>query len=39
MVALAELLSDIVGRHVDVITYGALKDGVDDDIRSEMVRL
>lgn len=39
MVALAEVFSEIVGRHVDVISYGALKDGLDDDIRSEMVRL
>ncbi|MBM3689624.1 MAG: Cro/Cl family transcriptional regulator [Actinobacteria bacterium] len=39
MVSLAQIFSEIVGRHVDVISYGALKEGVDDDIRSEMVRL
>lgn len=26
-------------RHLDVVTYGGLKDGIDDDIRREMVPL
>jgi hypothetical protein len=39
MVALAAIFSEVVGRHVDVITYGSLKNGVDDDILTEMVPL
>ena len=39
IVALAEIFSEVVGRHVDVITYGSLKSGVDDDILAEMVPL
>lgn len=39
VVALAEIFSEVVGRHVDVITYGSLKADIDDDILSEMVRL
>lgn len=39
MVALAAIFSEVVGRHVDVITYGSLKIGVDDDILEELVRL
>lgn len=39
IVALAEIVSEVVGRHVDVITYGSLKSGVDDDILAEMVPL
>lgn len=39
MVALAEVFAEVVGRRVDVITYGSLKSGMDDDILSEMVRL
>jgi len=39
LVSFAELLSKVVGRHVDVITYGSLKAGIDDDILREMVRL
>lgn len=39
VVALAVIFSEVLGRHVDVITYGALKRGVDDDILAELVRL
>jgi predicted nucleotidyltransferase len=39
LVAFSSLLSEVLGRHVDVITYGALKKGLDDDIRRDMVRL
>lgn len=39
LVALASTFSAIVGRPVDVVTYGGLKDGIDDDIRREMVPL
>ena len=39
LVSFAELLSKVLGRHVDVITYGSLKRGIDDDIRRELVRL
>jgi predicted nucleotidyltransferase len=39
LVSFAEVLSKVLGRDVDVITYGSLKQGLDDDIRREMVRL
>jgi predicted nucleotidyltransferase len=39
LVSFSELLSKVLGRDVDVITYGSLKRGIDDDIRREMVRL
>jgi predicted nucleotidyltransferase len=39
LVAFSSLLSEVLGRHVDVITYGALKKGLDDDIQRDMVRL
>ena len=39
LVSFAELLSKVLGRDVDVITYGSLKRGIDDDIRRELVRL
>lgn len=39
VVSFAELLSKVLGRDVDVITYGSLKRGIDDDIRRELVRL
>ncbi len=39
LVALASTFSAIVGRPVDVVTYGGLKDGIDDDIRRGMVPL
>jgi hypothetical protein len=39
LVALQELLADILGRPVDVVTYGGLKAGVDDDVRRDAVLL
>jgi len=39
LVSFAELLAKVLARNVDVITYGSLKEGIDDDIRREMVRL
>lgn len=39
LVALADAFSSIVGHHVDVMTYGGLKPGIDDDIRRDMVPL
>lgn len=39
LMSFAELLAKVLGRDVDVITYGSLKKGIDDDIRREMVRL
>ena len=39
LVALASTFSAIVGRPVDVVSYGGLKDGIDDDIRRELVPL
>ena len=39
LLALRELFADIVGRPVDLITYGGLKPKLDDDIRREAVLL
>ena len=39
LVALADAFSSIVGHHVDVMTYGGLKPGIDDDIRRDLVPL
>ncbi len=39
LVSFAELLSKVLARDVDVITYGSLKEGIDNDIRREMVQL
>jgi predicted nucleotidyltransferase len=39
IVELSDRLTEILGRHVDVITYGALKDSIDDDIRRDAVLL
>jgi predicted nucleotidyltransferase len=33
------LLADVLGRHVDLVEYGGLKPGLDDDIRREAVEL
>ncbi len=33
------LLEQALGRHVDLVDYGGLKPGLDDDIRRESVRL
>lgn len=34
-----QLLADVLGRHVDLVEYGGLKPGLDDDIRREAVEL
>jgi predicted nucleotidyltransferase len=39
MVRLQELIAAILGRHVDVVSYGGLKPGIDDDVRREAVPL
>lgn len=39
MVALQELIEAILGRHVDVVSFGGLKPGMDDDVRREAVPL
>lgn len=33
------LLARVLGRGVDLVEYGGLKDGLDDDIRREAVLL
>lgn len=33
------LLANVLGRHVDLVEYGGLKPGLDDDIRREAVEL
>ena len=33
------LLADVLGRHVDLVEYGGLRPGLDDDIRREAVEL
>ena len=33
------LLAQVLGRGVDLVEYGGLKDGLDDDIRREAVLL
>ena len=39
LLALRDTFEQILGRPVDLITYGALKPGLDDDIRREAVLL
>lgn len=39
LVALREVFQAILGRSVDLISYGGLKPGIDDDIRAEAVLL
>lgn len=39
LVELRDTFGEILGRPVDLITYGGLKDVIDDDIRSEAVLL
>jgi uncharacterized protein len=39
LLALRDRFALVLGRPVDLITYGALKPGIDDDIRREAVRL
>jgi hypothetical protein len=39
LVALREIFQEILGRPVDLISYGGLKPGIDDDIRAEAVLL
>ena len=34
-----QLLSDVLGRHVDLVEWGGLKPSLDDDIRREAVEL
>lgn len=34
-----QLLESVLGRHVDIVEYGGLKPGLDDDIRREAVPL
>lgn len=34
-----QLLADVLGRQVDLVEYGGLKPGLDDDIRREAVEL
>ena len=34
-----KLLEHVLGRHVDMVSYGGLKPGLDDDIRREAVPL
>jgi len=39
LVTLASALEEILGRHVDLVDYGGLKPGVDDDVRRDAVLL
>ena len=39
LLSLRETFQEILGRPVDLVTYGALKAGIDDDIRREAVSL
>ncbi len=39
MSRLRETIGRVLGRSVDVVSYGGLKPGLDDDIRREAVRL
>jgi predicted nucleotidyltransferase len=39
LVALQELIEAVLGRHVDVVSYGGLRPGIDDDVRREAVPL
>ena len=39
LVSFQQLIEQALGRHVDVIEYGGLKPGLDDDIRREAVLL
>ena len=36
---LREIFEEILGRPVDLVTYGGLKPTIDDDIRAEAVLL
>ena len=38
-VRLQQLIEQVLGRHVDLVSYGGLKPGLDDDIRREAVSL
>ena len=39
LVTLREIFQEILGRPVDLVSYGGLKPGTDDDIRAEAVLL
>ena len=39
LLSLRHIFQEILGRPVDLVTYGALKAGIDDDIRREAVAL
>ncbi|MBU6244320.1 MAG: nucleotidyltransferase domain-containing protein [Actinomycetales bacterium] len=39
LVTLASTLEEILGRHVDLVEYGGLKPGFDDDVRRDAVLL
>lgn len=39
LVALQDLFREVLGRPVDLMTYGGLRAGLDDDIRAEAVLL
>lgn len=39
MVAFQEVIEAILGRPVDVVSYGGLKPGIDDDVRREALPL
>ena len=39
LLSLRHIFQEILGRPVDLVTYGALKTGIDDDIRREAVAL
>lgn len=39
LVKFQQLIEHVLGRHVDVVEYGGLKPGLDDDIRREAVLL
>lgn len=39
LVTFQQLIENVLGRHVDLVEYGGLKAGLDDDIRREAVLL
>lgn len=39
LVRFQQLIENVLGRHVDLVEYGGLKAGLDDDIRREAVLL
>jgi predicted nucleotidyltransferase len=39
LLELKRVFEEILGRRVDVVTHGALKAGLDDDIRAQAVLL